>query len=86
MISLRVIICRLEVPIRKHLYGYFLKLLTGIWVRGYLQEQRLEDRCVMKAHPSMGGSSQKLRTWSPLHSLQTAQQAGECPLQVPQVV
>ena len=54
---------------------------------GYLLEQKwLKDRCITKAHPSMGDSSQKLGTRSPLHSLQTAQQVEECPFQVPQLV
>ena len=53
-----------------------LGLLTGIWVRGYLQEQKwLKDSCVTKA--SMGGSSQKLRSWSTLCSVQAIQQVQE---------
>lgn len=48
----------------------FIRVLTGIWVLGYLQEQKC------KAHYSTGDSSQRLGTWSPLHSLQAAQQPG----------
>ena len=40
-----------------------LGFLTGISVRGYLQEQKwLKDSCITKAHPSMGDSSQ---SWEP---------------------
>ena len=40
--------------------------------------------CIIKAHSSMGDSSQQLGTWSSLHSLQAAQQVGESPFHVPQ--
>lgn len=50
-------------------------------MRGYLQEQEyLKDNCITKVHFSMGGSSQNLG------NLQAAQQVGECPVQVAQLV
>jgi len=57
-------------------------LLTGVWVRGYLQEQKwLRVSCLRKAHPSVSDSSRMLTTWSTLHSLQAAQQVGKFPFQ-----
>jgi hypothetical protein len=51
--------------------------VTGIWGRGYLQEQKwLKDSCITTAHPSTGHSSE-LGTWRSLSSLQAAQQVGE---------
>lgn len=45
-------------------------LFTGIWVRGVLKEQKwLKDSYISKAHPSRGGSSQKLETWHVLQSV-----------------
>lgn len=38
-----------------------LRLLIEIWVRGYLQVQKLlKDSLITNAHPSMGDNSQKL--------------------------
>lgn len=61
---------------------------VGLWVLlGYLQEQKwLKDSYMVKGHYSLGGSSQKLRVWSTVHSLQAAQQVGEGPFQVIQLV
>lgn len=54
---------------------------------GYLQEQKwLKDSYMVKAHCSLGGSSQKLRVWSTVHSLQASQQVGEGPFQVTQLI
>jgi len=58
--------------------------VTGIWVRGYLEEQKLFKDSVSPKPCSMGDGSQKLRTWSTLRSLQAAQHIGEQPFQVTQ--
>lgn len=59
--------------------------ITGIWVKGYLKKQKWLS-CITKAHPSIGDTSQKLGTWSSLHSLQSAYQVAKCPFQVTQFV
>jgi hypothetical protein len=65
----------------------FEELLTGIPVRGHLQDQKwLKDSSIPKAHTSMGDSSWKLWTWRTLYSLQASQQIGECPFQMAQLV
>lgn len=51
-------------------------------MRDHLQEQKYSDSCIPKAHPSTGDSSQRLGTWSILHSLQVR----GCPFQEPQLV
>ena len=66
---------------------FLLELLTGIWVWGYLQEQKwLKDKCITKAHPSLGDSPQMLETWIVLHSLYTVQPVKQWPFQVAQLV
>lgn len=36
---------------------YLMGLFTGIWVRGYLQEQKgLKDSCITKAYSSVGNN------------------------------
>jgi hypothetical protein len=60
-------------------------LLTGVWVKGYLQEHKwLRGSCISKAHPSV--SDKRLETFSTLYSLQEAQQARECLFQVAPLV
>lgn len=40
-----------------------LGLLAGVWMKGYLQEQKLlKDSCITKTHSTMGDSSQKLKS------------------------
>lgn len=64
-----------------------LRLLTGVWVRGYLQKHKwLKDSCVTKAHLSMRDSSQRLGSWRNSLSLQVAWQAGEWPFLVAQLI
>lgn len=46
----------------------------------------MRGNCIMKAHPSMGDSSQKLGPWSTLHSPQAVHQVGKCTFQVTQFV
>lgn len=49
----------------------FLGLLTGIWVRGYLKEQKwFKDSCIIKAHSNTGGISQELGNLEPTHVAQ----------------
>lgn len=61
---------------------FLLELLTGIWVKGYLQKLKcLKDSCHQKSHPSMGDNSQNLETWISGPSLQASQWVGECPFQ-----
>ena len=57
----------------------FLGLLTGVWMRGCLEEQeRLKNNSyITKAHHSVGDSSQKLNL-EPLHSLKPAQHTRQC--------
>ena len=44
-------------------HGEPMGFLTGMWVRGHLQEQKqLKGSCISKAHPSMDDSSQ---SWEP---------------------
>jgi hypothetical protein len=63
-----------------------LGLLTGEWLRAYLQQQKwLKDSCIAKSHPSKGNAN-KLGPWSTLHSLEADQQVGECAFQEPQLV
>lgn len=53
----------------------------------YLQEQKwLKDKCITKAHPSLGDSPQMLETWIVLHSLYTVQPVKQWPFQVAQLV
>lgn len=64
-----------------------LELHTGVWMRNYIQEQKwLKDICVIKAYPSKSDSSQKLRTWIILYSLQADQQVSECLFQASQLM
>lgn len=62
-----------------------LELLTGIWGNGYLEKQKLlKDSFITKAHYIVNDSSQKLKTWSTLHSLQQLSRL-ETPFQVAQL-
>ena len=64
-----------------------LRLLTGVRMRGYLQEQKwLKDSWITKARLRTTDNSQKLRPWSILCSLEAPQQVVECPFQVTHLV
>lgn len=54
----------------------FIRFLTGIWVKGYLQEQQwLKDRCITKVHLSTSDNSQKPGSWNILQNQETSQKA-----------
>lgn len=47
-----------------------LLLLRGMWVKGDRSRNNSQSAVIIKAHPCMDGSSQKLKVWSTLPCLQ----------------
>lgn len=65
----------------------FTEFIYKMWARGdILKQERLRDSCITKAHLSLADSSQKLETRSWLSGLKAAEQVGERPFQVAQLV
>ena len=80
---------KVQIPPKSNLASHWvlLELLTGVEMRGYLQEQKwLKDSWITKARLRTTDNSQKLRPWSILCSLEAPQQVVECPFQVTHLV